>query len=110
MPLYEYECSDCGTIFDRYYAPKGGRKRYYYNADGKIEDDYPRQFKCNCGGSAKRLISAPAIRDNSFAPWMREMQGTPDNPGAIPLDAKLETRSDFNKYIKENKIRIHRAG
>ena len=46
MPLYEYRCSKCGKNFEK--IQKFSSK--------------PRARCPECGGSGKRLISAPAIR------------------------------------------------
>lgn len=46
MPLYEYQCTQCGTRFERIQ---------------KFSD--PPQSACaSCGGTAERLLSAPAIQ------------------------------------------------
>lgn len=46
MPLYEYECSSCGKRFERLQ---------------KFSD--PPESTCEaCGGTARRLLSAPAIQ------------------------------------------------
>ncbi len=46
MPLYEYECSDCGHEFE---------------VMQKASD--PRKTKCpKCGGRLRKVISAPALQ------------------------------------------------
>jgi len=45
MPIYEYKCHGCGTIFDRIQ---------------KFADD-PLTIHDDCGGALERLISAPAF-------------------------------------------------
>ena len=46
MPLYEYACSACGSLVERFCGM--GRA--------------PRVVRCVCGGWARRRITAPALR------------------------------------------------
>lgn len=46
MPLYEYQCGKCGSVFE---------------VMQKFSDD-PVAVHENCGGAVERLISAPALQ------------------------------------------------
>ncbi len=46
MPLYEYQCEKCGDVFE---------------AMQKFSDE-PIQVHEKCGGSVRRLLSAPAFQ------------------------------------------------
>jgi len=43
MPVYEYKCSQCGEVFERYAKP----------------DDFELPVDCECGHKADRIISLP---------------------------------------------------
>lgn len=45
MPTYEYECNGCGERFDRFLRMS----------------EYDQPQVCDCGGSGRRLISAPSF-------------------------------------------------
>ena len=46
MPLYEYQCDACGSVFEV-------RQRF---------SDEPLKVHENCGGAVHRLLSAPALQ------------------------------------------------
>jgi len=46
MPIYEYKCDKCGTVFEK-------RQRF---------SDEPLTTHAECGGSVRRLLSAPAFQ------------------------------------------------
>lgn len=46
MPLYEYQCDACGTVFEK-------MQKF---------SDAPLTEHENCGGSVRRLLSAPALQ------------------------------------------------
>jgi putative FmdB family regulatory protein len=46
MPLYEYKCNQCGSVFERIQ---------------KFSDE-PLLTHDNCGGAVERLVSAPALQ------------------------------------------------
>jgi putative FmdB family regulatory protein len=82
MPFYDYECDECGEVFEAYLQVLA-------------RDSFPG---CDCGGVGYRLLSAPAVqewkKDRSF-PNLRK-----DGDGSMKFDSK----SDYNKYLKENHI------
>jgi putative FmdB family regulatory protein len=41
MPLYQFECADCGAVTEETHS---------------ITETIPRNIVCNCGGSAKLII------------------------------------------------------
>ena len=42
MPIYEFKCGECGKVIEAIIGP-GAKK-----------------LRCDCGGTAKKIISAPA--------------------------------------------------
>lgn len=89
MPIYSYECENCGRIFDLAL---------------KIEDMVQETACEECNGSAKKIITLGhgGIQDDSPV-WLdqsirNQLQDT-DSPH-IPI----ETRSQYNRYLKDNGI------
>jgi len=46
MPLYEYKCQRCGSVFERI----------------QKFSDPPLEVHANCGGALERLLSPPALQ------------------------------------------------
>jgi putative FmdB family regulatory protein len=102
MPLYDYECFDCG---------KG--QEYFCAADMK-----PARLACpKCGGSCRQVfIAAPAVHGDELVPYQRAMVGNKHVPGqiqnnkavAMGLIPGIETRSQFNQAIKDKQLSLDR--
>lgn len=58
MPVYEYECEECGRITDKIFRI----------------DEKPERVSCQCGASARAIISAPQRRD-CWEPYWDEHLG-----------------------------------
>ena len=58
MPIYEYECSKCGQLYERYFSIVGK----------------PHTIGCLCGFRAKAIISASANR-REWSPYLDENLG-----------------------------------
>lgn len=90
MPLYEYECENCGRIFDLHL---------------KISD-LSNDVVCEeCDGDAKRIITLGhgGIQDDHPV-WLDhsircQLQDTDD-----PTERPIETRTQYNSYLKDNGI------
>jgi len=90
MPLYTYECEECGNIFDMHLRLS------------EIES----QPACEeCGGFAKRIITLGhgGIQDDHPV-WLdesirRQLQDTDD-----PKEKPIETRSEYNRFLKDTGI------
>ena len=82
MPLYEYECSKCGTRFE------------------KIEKmDAPHRRKCpKCGARADRLLASPAIHFKGSGWYVTDYGGR----GAV-REASEAKESKDTKEAKETK-------
>jgi putative FmdB family regulatory protein len=85
MPLYEYQCSKCGNVFE---------------VRQKFSDD-PITVHENCGGSVVKLMSAPAFQFKGSGWYVTDYAGGGSKGGAIKSessasgDAKpAETKSD----------------
>jgi len=82
MPFYEFDCDDCGEVFEVLLSIQA---RNIFTS-------------CKCGGEGHRLIAAPNVqewnKDRRF-PNLRK-----DGDGAMSFDSK----SDYKKYLVENNI------
>jgi putative FmdB family regulatory protein len=90
MPLYTYECENCGRIFELTLSLKdhvtttvcqvcdGDARQILVPGHGGIQDDHPRWLNDQVRG---------VLQDT-------------DDPGTRPI----ETRSDYRWYLKDNGI------
>jgi putative FmdB family regulatory protein len=86
MPLYEYQCSKCGNVFE---------------VRQKFSDD-PVTVHENCGGDVVKLMSAPAFQFKGSGWYVTDYAGGGSKGGAIKSetsasgDAKpaAETKSE----------------
>jgi len=89
MPLYEYQCSKCGNVFE---------------VRQKFSDD-PVTVHENCGGSVVKLLSAPAFQFKGSGWYVTDYAGGGSKGGAIksetsasgdakPAESKTESKSD----------------
>lgn len=90
MPIYDYECSKCGKIRER-----------FANMD-------TRYLKCpKCGGNSKRIISAAGVyTGNDDATWLksvREVVGSETREGRAFL--KDPSRSNYKRWMNKKGLR-----
>jgi putative FmdB family regulatory protein len=88
VPLYEYECKQCGHRFEKIM---------------KFSDD-PVKVCPKCGGEVEQMVSAPAVQFKGSGWYVTDYAkksggGTPAKPGssdssATGSEAKSETKSD----------------
>lgn len=86
MPMYDYECDNCGTIFERYAG---------------IDDT---TLKCDCGGDARRIISVTGqYTANEDAPWIRtvlEVVNKDDPAPHVQEFVHNPTRTNYKRWMK----------
>lgn len=88
MPLYEYKCIRCNNLFDKFLFLK----------------DCDKPQRCpECRGKSKKQLSIGGIQDDHPV-WLdgsiiRQLQDTDD-----PTTRPLSTRTEYNKYLKDNGI------
>ena len=76
MPLYEYQCQDCDTHFERI-------EKASAPSDGVCP---------TCGGAARRLLGAPALQFKGSG-WYVTDYGKGNGNGSTPT-AKTETKHE----------------
>ena len=94
MPIYEYECEQCGTRFEEIQKMSA-----------------PNIEQCpNCGkGPVRRLLSSPAIQFKGSGWYVTDYagKGKPDSASVESTDksktAKAKVDTDNKKSTKENK-------
>lgn len=98
MPLYEYECEGCGRRFELI----------------QKFSDPPTAACVDCGGSAQRLLSAPAIQfkgsgwyvtdyANKSAPAPDPSAGSSNGGGEKAKDTRKDTRKEDSKPAGKGK-------
>jgi putative FmdB family regulatory protein len=87
MPLYEYQCDDCGNRFERIQ---------------KFSD--PPVDKCpTCGGVVRKLISSPAIQFKGSGWYITDYARKGESGGGSPDSGKDSSASkDANGAAKES--------
>lgn len=83
MPLYEYQCSKCGNVFE---------------VRQKFSDD-PVKVHENCGGDVVKLMSAPAFSFKGSGWYVTDYAGGGSKGGAI----KSETSASGDAKPAESK-------
>jgi putative FmdB family regulatory protein len=86
MPLYQYAC-DCGKEQEQFFKMA----------------EKPATVPCECGGVAKKVLSAGMVIGDDMPPWMRH----PETLGCLQCSGektKIKTRSDYNRYLKEHNV------
>lgn len=86
MPTYSYLC-DCGKEQDQFF---------------KIAEK-PDTVPCECGGVAKKVLSAGLVIGDDMPAWMRH----PEALGCLQCSGdknKIKTRSDYKRYLKTHNI------
>ncbi len=92
MPLYEYQCSQCGHRFERI---------------RKFSD--PPLTKCpECGGKLEQLLSAPAVQFKGsgwyVTDYARKGASGPSSESSAPkAEAKPESKPESSKSSSESK-------
>ena len=94
MPLYEYQCQECGDRFERI-------RKF---SDPPLDEPCPR-----CGGPIKKLISSPAIQFKGKGWYVTDYakSGTaePSKAESATSEASADAKSDAKKEgKKEGKI------
>lgn len=86
MPLYQYECRDCGK-----------QQEVFWTIVGRVNE-----VDCVCGGRARRIMAIGGVIGDDMPPWMRH----PETIGCLQnsSERKVKTRSEFNKLVKERNI------
>ena len=77
MPLYEYKCDKCGTVFE---------------VIQKFSDE-PLRVHDQCGGMLERLISPPALQFKGSGWYVTDYAGKTGNGSAKSESAKTESGS-----------------
>lgn len=59
MPLYDYECEECGRKYEEFFPV----------------DSFPEYIRCECGKSARKIISKPQDIKPDWEPYWDENLG-----------------------------------
>ena len=91
MPLYEYQCKDCGVVSEVI----------------QKFSDAPLSQCTNCGGKVERLVSAPAIQFKGsgwyITDYAKSGKGEPEPKGkSNGTDKKVETKASNSKPKSES--------
>lgn len=87
MPLYDYQCQDCGKEFECFYSLS----------------DADKTPECECGSkNVNKIIKLGYGGFHGEYPiWLDDTtRGCLQKPGEKPV----ETRTEFNRYLKESGI------
>ncbi len=87
MPLYEYRCTKCATVFERIQ---------------KFSD--PPEAGCpECNGSSERLLSAPAIQFKGSGWYVTDYakKGSGDSDGSGKTDGDAKTKDTAKPETKK---------
>lgn len=89
MPLYEYQCADCGKVLE---------------AIQKFSDE-PLSECPDCGGSLERLLSAPAIQFKGSGWYITDYARKAGNgeKAADKPKAKTDSKSESNAESRPSK-------
>lgn len=87
MPLYSYECPECGKVMDKVFPM----------------NDCPRTVGCiHCRGTAKKIIAIGhgGIQTDNDVPWLESACKVLQNP----REPRLVTRTEYKKYLEEKRL------
>lgn len=92
MPLYEYQCESCGSVFEV-------RQKF---------SDEPLKVHEGCGGAVQRLLSAPALQFKGSGWYITDYarsnssasNGSGKNDSSKTDSTKSETKSDTSSASK----------
>ena len=83
MPVYEFQCDDCGYVADRYFKM----------------DVCPDAGGCSrCDGTARKVMSAHFIKSDEPAWLNNHVRDVLQKPGEPPI----VTRRQHDDYLKRN--------
>ena len=86
MPLYEYQCEDCGERFERI-------RKF---SDPPLDEPCPK-----CGGPIRKLISSPAIQFKGkgwyVTDYAKSGSAEPSKADAATSEASADAKSDAKK-------------
>jgi putative FmdB family regulatory protein len=89
MPLYEYQCEECGQRFERI-------RKF---SDPPLDEPCPK-----CGGPIKKLISSPAIQFKGkgwyVTDYAKSGSPEPSKTEAATSEASADAKSDAKKEKK----------
>lgn len=93
MPLYQYECKECGLIIEQVFKIKG----------------CPRNIKCSkCKGKALKIICIPGSDNTKESPdWVKSIIEVVDKKGGSHCQQfiKNPTRENLNNWMKTEGVR-----
>ena len=76
MPLYEYKCSECGTVFEILQ---------------KVSEQ-PLKTCIKCGGPVKKLVSSPAIQFKGSGWYVTDYAQKKDRSNGKEKSTSLKTK------------------
>ncbi len=89
MPLYEYQCEECGERFERI-------RKF---SDPPLDEPCPK-----CGGRVRKLISSPAIQFKGkgwyVTDYAKSGSAEPSKADAATSEASADAKSDAKKEKK----------
>jgi putative FmdB family regulatory protein len=81
MPLYEYQCEKCGDIFEV-------RQKF---------SDEPVKVHENCGGSVRRLLSAPTFQFKGSGWYVNDYAKGSSSTPSSKSDSESSSKSEAGK-------------
>lgn len=88
MPLYEYQCGSCGSVFEV-------RQKF---------SDEPLTVHENCGGAVRRLLTAPALQFKGSGWYITDYaragssgSGKAEKGDSKPAESKSDSKTDSGK-------------
>lgn len=87
MPIYEYQCGNCGTVIEKF---------------SKVSDALKKYVVCNCGKRAFRILSRGSIKCDSIndVNWLPSACQVLQPDGERPL----QTRGEYDRYLKDHNL------
>ena len=86
MPLYEYKCDQCGE-----------RSEILQSIS-----DPPYEHCPKCGGTVKKLFSAPAIQFKGSGFYKTDYASSSSTPASTSSESKSETKTDTKSETKSD--------
>lgn len=87
MPLYQYECSFCKSVVERFH--KASR--------------IPKRTRCKCGRAAKRVIAVGGIQCDSIndVKWLESARASLQTDHEMRT-RPIESRGQYKRWLKEH--------
>ena len=88
MPLYEYQCRECGLKIERFCHIA----------------DKPDWINCeHCGGEAKQIPAIGGIQTDNDVPWLPgALEGLQDTDNIrAGIEKPIETRTEYKRFLKQ---------